>query len=119
MCSFAIVVTPAPVAPKLSVTRFVAFGDSITWGEDGTNFSLSPADSGRLRPAIQLPTADTYPGALETNLRIRYSTQTPTVRNAGQSNELVTGSTTFPRFVSLTSSGQYDVVLIMEGANDL
>lgn len=118
-CSFAVVVTPAPVVPKLAVTRFLAFGDSITWGEDGRNSASSPFETQQLRPAVQFDTPNTYPGALETLLRIRYTTQSPTVANAGQKNELVTDSSTFPRFVSWTSTGRYDALLLLEGANDV
>ena len=39
--------------------------------------------------------------------------------NGGNSGETVTGPATFPRFVRATSSSVYDVVLLMEGANDL
>ena len=39
--------------------------------------------------------------------------------NQGVPGELVTDPGTFPRFTGLTSSGAYDVVLLMEGANDL
>src|ERR1700730_17539280 len=38
-CTFPVtVVMPPP--PRLSVTTFMAFGDSITWGEDGANSSV-------------------------------------------------------------------------------
>jgi len=118
-CSFQVVVTPAPVPPKVIVTRFVAFGDSITWGEDGTNSSISPAETGRLRPAVQLPVGDTYPGALEADLRARYTTQTPTVTNAGQRDEAASDPSAFSRFVFVMSNNPSDIVLIMEGANDI
>jgi lysophospholipase L1-like esterase len=118
-CSFAVVVTPAPVVPRLAVTKFLAFGDSITWGEDGRNSASSPFQTLQLRPAVQFDTPNTYPGALETVLRVRYSTQSPTVTNAGLRAELVTGSGTFSRFVSWTSTGQYDALLLLEGANDI
>jgi lysophospholipase L1-like esterase len=49
----------------------------------------------------------------------RYVSQSPTVQNAGNRGEAVTDPSTFPRFTSLMSTGQYDVILIMEGANDL
>jgi lysophospholipase L1-like esterase len=118
-CSFQVVVTPAPAPPKVIVTRFVAFGDSITWGEDGTNPSISPAETGRLHPAVQLPVSDTYPGALEADLRARYTTQTPTVANAGQRDEAASDPSAFSRFVFVLSNNPSDIVLIMEGANDI
>jgi lysophospholipase L1-like esterase len=105
--------------PHLSVTRFLAFGDSITWGEQGLVTASSLTTLPVLRPRVQFPTPDTYPGALQGLLASRYTAQTPTVANAGNPGEQVTDPTTFPRFTGLTSSGAYDVVLLMEGANDL
>ena len=116
-CTFTVTLN-AP--PKIALERFLAFGDSMTWGENGLNTASTVFDAGeRLRPAVQLPFADTYPGALQNALRDRYTVQTPQVSNAGKPLEAVTGSTTFPRFVGFTSSGQYSAVLLMEGANDL
>ena len=116
-CTFTVTLN-AP--PRISLERFLAFGDSLTWGEDGLNATSTPFEArGRLRPAVQLPFADTYPGALQTAMRARYTAQTPQVSNAGKPGEAVSDSTTFPRFVSFTSSGQYSAVLLMEGANDL
>jgi lysophospholipase L1-like esterase len=115
-CTFAVTVT-AP--PRLSVTRFLAFGDSITWGEDGRNSASSLGSSGTVRPAVQFGTLDTYPGALQQKLVQLYTAQSPRVDNGGRPDEKVTDSTTFPRFLGFTSSGAYDAVLLMEGANDL
>src|SRR5205807_6541484 len=104
---------------KLTVTRFVAFGDSITWGEDGRDSSSSPNSAGQLRPTVQFPIGDTYPGALETSLRVRYTTQPPTVANAGQRHHAASDHAAHSRFTFVLSSTPYDVVLIMEGANDI
>jgi lysophospholipase L1-like esterase len=114
-CGFNVTVN-AP--PHLTRTRFLAFGDSITWGEDGRNSSTIVAAS-TLQPRVQLPSADTYPGALNALLAERYTAQSPTILNAGKPGEAVTDPTTFPRYVSYTSSRAYDVVLLMDGANDL
>jgi lysophospholipase L1-like esterase len=114
-CGFNITVN-AP--PRLSVTRFVAFGDSITWGEDG-RVSGSALAALTLRPRVQFPIADTYPGALNGLLSGRYTAQSPQMTNGGLKGEAVTDPTTFPRYVGYTSSRAYDVVLLMEGANDL
>jgi len=114
-CGFTVTVN-AP--PRLSLTRFLAFGDSITWGEDG-RISSSVLAALTLRPRVQFPIGDTYPGALTALLSERYTAQSPTIFNAGKPSEAVTGPATFPRYVGLTSSRAYDVVLLMEGANDL
>jgi lysophospholipase L1-like esterase len=126
-CSFTVTVT-AP--PKLALTRFVAFGDSITAGEDGIDGG--PDTSGlcvpkvtstsNLQPRVILPDAQTYPGQLQAKLQGRYATQSPTVLKRGCPGESVSPtptSTTRTRFDLIVSTGQYDVVLIMEGSNDL
>jgi lysophospholipase L1-like esterase len=113
-----------PVKPQLIVTRFVAFGDSITWGENGLN-SLSTQSLLRSHPAVQFPTYQTYPGVLQNAMSGRYTKQSPTVDNQGLRGETVTGSTDEPkeaaplRFSRTIAGGRYDVALIMEGANDL
>jgi lysophospholipase L1-like esterase len=118
-CSFPVtVVVPPP--PHLSVTTFVAFGDSITWGEDGRDSASQPqSQRGKVHPEVQFPIPETYPGALALKLVSRYTAQSPTVSNAGLPLEAITKPTTFPRFDGTVASGLYGVVLIMEGANDL
>ena len=116
MCTLLVTVL-AP--PQLTATSFLAFGDSITWGEDGTNPPAIIAVATRIRPFVQLPANQIYPGVLQQDLVSRYRTQAPTVFNAGKPGEAITDSGTFSRFTSLTSSRRYTVVLIMEGSNDL
>jgi lysophospholipase L1-like esterase len=116
-CTFGVTLT-AP--PRLSVTRFLAFGDSMTWGEDGTNaVSRGGRTLSLIRPRVRLDTPSTYPGALQIELAGLYTAQSPTVDNQGVPGELVTASSTFSRFAGLASNSTYDVVLLMEGANDL
>jgi len=116
-CTFGVTLT-AP--PRLSVTRFLAFGDSMTWGEDGT---IAASRIGRtlslVRAHVQLRYEDTYPGALEIDLKGLYTAQSPTVFNGGKPAEQVTDPNTLTRFTVLASNSAYDVVLLMEGANDL
>jgi lysophospholipase L1-like esterase len=123
-CSFVITVTDRP---KLSLTQFVAFGDSITAGEDGVDGG--PDTSGlcvpkvtstsSLQPRVILPAAQTYPGQLQTKLVDRYPTQSPSVLNRGCPGESVAPLTTRARFDAIVSTRLYDVVLIMEGSNDI
>lgn len=108
-CTFGVTVV---ATPTISLTRFVAFGDSLTVGEDG-NASAS------LRPAVVLPAAKTYPGVLLTTLASRYTAQATKVDNRGVSGERLSDSGTRARFSSVVGSGLYDAVLIMEGANDV
>jgi lysophospholipase L1-like esterase len=118
-CSFSVVVNqPA----RISVTRFVAFGDSITWGEDGRATSIVAEGAGEaIRPAIQFPSAQTYPGVLLAQLQGRYTTQIGTigVANSGLPGEKAGSSSALSRFSSVASSRAYEAVLLMEGTNDL
>jgi lysophospholipase L1-like esterase len=119
-CSFAVVIqTP----PKISLTRFVAFGDSITYGEDGRDSASAaqgaPSLPGLIRPQVQFPFAQTYPGGLQIQLQARYVTQNPTVFNAGLRLEKAADTTTASRFSGVIAGGRYESVLIMEGSNDL
>src|SRR5262249_57566687 len=72
-CMFQVMVV-AP--PKLTVTRFVAFGDSMTAGEDGNNVVASFFSP---RAIVSSP----YPSLLRTSLAARYTTQSQiiTMRN--------------------------------------
>jgi len=125
-CSFTVTAT-APTIPKLTVTRFVSFGDSITAGENGvdggpdTSGLCQPkiTSTGGIRQRVILPTAQTYPGQLQAQLSARYTTQSPTVLNRGCPGEYAVGTNTRARFDAIVSTSQYDVVLIMEGSNDL
>src|SRR5262245_12235803 len=107
-CSFSITVT-AP--PRLTVTRFVAFGDSMTAGEiPGLGFNPS---TGR----FAVDPGSAYPRRLEVAMTGRYTAQSPTVRNQGQSGEQTTDGRR--RLSGVLAGGAYDVLLLMDGANDL
>jgi lysophospholipase L1-like esterase len=120
-CSFTVVVLPPATLP---VNSFLAFGDSITYGEDGTNV----ASLGGQHVEVQL-VGQTYPEDLERELQTRYAEQLPTVTNCGFKGESLTmqlddGSwapnpDTLNRYLSTIATGQYGAVLIMEGSNDL
>jgi len=113
-CSFAVVVTFVPPPPRLSVTRFVAFGDSITEGAvpDGSY----PA---RFKAFQLLPPDVAYPGRLATLLRARYTPQVQqiVVFNEGlQGETAVAGAARLPRALATDTP---DVLLLLEGVNDL
>ena len=117
-CSFTITVQSAL---RISLTRFAAFGDSITWGEDGTDFcNTFVADStfGRFWPHKQLPTAQQYPAVLAQLLQARYTGQTIRVEPLGKQGEAAAEA--LNRFQTLVIAPRaYDAVLLMEGANDI
>ncbi|MCC7416680.1 MAG: HYR domain-containing protein [Acidobacteria bacterium] len=117
-CTFPIkVIVPKP--STIGLTKFVAFGDSITYGEDGRALVSSPSTGLRFFPSLQVPLFQTYPNVLQSLLAARYSTQTFVVDNAGSKGEQVNDSRTLSRFSSVVGSGRYEAVLILEGANDL
>lgn len=117
-CSFLVTVLNPP---KLATTSFLSFGDSITAGEDGQNSVSASVSimSSRFHPSVLFPSAQRYPENLQQSLVDRYKTQTPTVANQGNPGETASDPATLARFISLTSSRRYSVVLIMEGTNDL
>jgi len=104
-CSFAVAVAPAP---RLSRSHILAFGDSITFGEQvipNTDNVLLAADP-----------ATAYPTVLAQLLRARYGDR-PTVVNAGLSGEKAAfGDRRLPFEIGKSSA---DVVVLLEGANDL
>jgi lysophospholipase L1-like esterase len=95
--------------PTLRVARILAFGDSITWGTTS-------------QPVITSLTAglpESYPFKLQTLVTARYTAQTITVSNAGVAGEKVLDSGTLKRFNDALSEAKPELVLLMEGANDL
>ena len=105
-CSFSVFVT---AAPRLSRTRILAFGDSITAGDvviPGTD------------DVLLAPTALPYPAVLQQLIRERYGDQ-PVVFNAGLGGERAFGSNTLPRFGLAYRVNNADSVVILEGFNDI
>jgi lysophospholipase L1-like esterase len=102
LCSFAVTVRPPP---RLVGTRFVAFGDSITWGVD------SP-------PVRAASPSFAYPEQLQRKLVGHYRFQSPQVVNEGRPGEAAqdTGVT---RIREALQRHRPDIVLLMEGSNDL
>jgi lysophospholipase L1-like esterase len=132
-CAFPVVVEPfvPPRVPTLAVTNFVAFGDSITWGDDGVPLVVCGANTNgfaslgyQLRPydRVALP----YPAGLKNDLEARYTTQTIVVDNAGKPGEATFGdgiTSAARRFHDVIAGrsqlGPYNGVLLMEGSNDI
>ena len=105
-CSFSVVVT---AAPRLSRTRILAFGDSITAGD----VVIPGTDN-----VLLAPTALPYPAVLSQLIRERYGDQ-PVVFNAGLSGEHAFGSNTLPRFGLAYRLNNADSVVLLEGFNDI
>ncbi len=102
-CSFVVAVRPPP---RLQSTRFLAFGDSLTAGE----VSFGPS------VRVYLPN-ESYPAVLQRRLAAYYRFQSPVVINVGFGGE--EASTGVLRFRNELLQHRPDVVLLMEGSNDL
>jgi len=129
-CSFNVVVLPQP---KLSVTSFLAFGDSLTWGEDGRDAASVTSVGQHIYAQL---VGQTYPDDLLAALRARYMQQQVSVTNAGCPGESLSDPgrfsdkanclgvreddpSAFRRLTSLVSIHRWDAVLLMEGSNDV
>ncbi len=104
---------PTP-GPRLSRTRFLAFGDSFTAGEV-TNPGTSTQRIGTL---VIVPTAS-YPSVLQSRLRATYANQASliSVTNAGEPSERILDG--LQRVPGVYDSIRPEVVLIVEGVNGL
>ncbi len=101
--------------PRISRTRFLAFGDSFTAGEVTNPTMSAPGSITRL---IVVPTAS-YPSVLQSRLQTTYTTQASTisVANAGEPSERILDGA--QRFPGAYDAARPEVVLLMEGVNGL
>jgi len=105
-CSFTVTVTRPP---QLTVSKFMAFGDSITWGQDS-------APVGFLVFPVPAPSYS-YPTQLQATLSASYAGQTFAVANEGWPSEAI--DVGLSRLPSALTTNTPDVVLLLHGANDL
>jgi lysophospholipase L1-like esterase len=103
-CTFNVVVEGPP---RLQYTNFMTFGDSLTAGV------ISPAPF-----LLTLDLPGSYPSLLQSMLRLHYPTQTVGVYNAGNPGELAADEG-LRRFRPELQGRRPEVVLLMEGTNDL
>jgi lysophospholipase L1-like esterase len=104
-----------PAPPRISKTRFLAFGDSFTAGEVTNPIASAPRTIGRL----VLVASASYPSQLQAQLRTTYQSQATSivVTNGGEPSErILDGVNRFPNVFDLYRP---EVVLLMEGANGL
>lgn len=109
-CSFMVSVTSVP---QISVSRIVAYGDSLTEGV------TSPDPTTLL---VNLP--DSYPMKLQALLSARYTDQAVEVLNEGCAGEFADGATHncaggVKRLPGVLDRDKPQVLLLMHGANDL
>jgi len=120
-CAFQITVE---VPPRISATRFLAFGDSITYGSSGAcvrSFGGQLLDwpGEDLRSLWANVVAGSYPSVLQNLLQTRYAAQSPVVTNEGAPGERVTNSDTLVRLTGKLAEHAPEVLLLQEGVNDL
>jgi len=120
-CGFRITVE-AP--PRISATRFLAFGDSITYGSSGScirSFGGDVLDWYRedIRSLWANVVAGSYPTVLQNVLQSRYTAQSLVVTNEGAPGERVTDSDTLVRLAGKLAEHAPEVLLLQEGVNDL
>jgi lysophospholipase L1-like esterase len=99
---------PPPLVLTLAVTRLLAFGDSMTEG-----VSSAPVPS--ILAFVDVP--QSYPYKLRAQLAAVYATQSFTVLNAGLAGERAEQAP--PRFIDALREAGPQVVLLMDGSNDL
>jgi lysophospholipase L1-like esterase len=104
-CTFSVTVTGPP---RLRRTRIMAFGDSLTEGQ--TILSNDPYD-------LFAPPETAYPTVLRQLLSTRYTDQTITVFNRGRPGEQA--SRALSRFIATFVADAPDIVVLMEGYNDV
>jgi lysophospholipase L1-like esterase len=126
-CGFTVTVA-AP--PRLTATRFVSFGDSITYGSSAICGPRVPhvGPGGLAGPKWLLAdlrsltlhvVGQPYPSALQTALAARYTAQTVGVANEGEPGEQANEYTTRERLGRALSEHSAEVLLLQEGVNDL
>ena len=106
---------PTPKTPRISRTRFLAFGDSFTAGEVTSPIAASPS---LIRKLLVVASAS-YPSQLQTQLRTVYLSQAASivVTNSGEPSERILDGVN--RFPGVFDMYRPEVVLLMEGANGL
>lgn len=101
-CAFIVTVEPAPPAPRLAVTRIMAFGNSITEGLNGDTRQIA---------------SEPYPLALQKMLTDSYYDQAITVINQGRAGEFVGDG--LVRLRSVLAADRPELVLLEEGVNNV
>jgi lysophospholipase L1-like esterase len=107
--------TKPTLPPQLSVTRFVAFGDSITWGTASPPGTAS--NQGGFFTFPIPPPSYAYPTQLQTSLAGRYPGQTVSMANEGWPGEGVADGLT--RLPGALMANNPEALLLLDGANDL
>jgi lysophospholipase L1-like esterase len=118
-CSFMVTVSTVAPGQRISRTRFLAFGDSLTAGEVTAPMQGGLSEGSSPWFAQILVPQGSYPSQLDLLLRARYVQQSASisVTNAGKLGEPATEGAR--RFPDVMSNLRPEVVLVLTGANDL
>lgn len=113
-CTFGVTISKIP---QLSKVRFLAFGDSITEGE--VTVPIGSGGGGVVSSRQVVVPSAAYPTILAKLLQARYSAQAESiiVANYGLGGEKAINART--RFIAALNNVRPDVVLLMEGSNDI
>jgi lysophospholipase L1-like esterase len=103
-CSFTVTL----VAVMLNAHKYMAFGDSVTAGEDGRSLYI--------RPTFVDP-VHSYPAVLQGELMTGFPAETPSVSNKGKGGEFVNEGVS--RLVTELDAERPEALLLLEGYNDL
>jgi lysophospholipase L1-like esterase len=121
-CTFRIIVT---TPPRIELTRFTAFGDSLTYGITSDAVTTLQDMLVLQRATLAPPPPEAYPAQLRRMLRSRYKLQATSVNvyNEGLPgecvNEIDCSSNGIARLPSAIAAHPTEVLLLMEGTNDL
>jgi lysophospholipase L1-like esterase len=113
--------TPALRIPTLEAVRFVAFGDSITYGSVSSCEGVPPRvfdlkrDLPLLLRAVDVPAS--YPTKLQALLADRYNSQSPVVLNEGRPLEIVQDG--LKRLAGVIALDAPQALLLQEGVNNV
>ena len=99
-----------PQPNALGASRFMAFGDSITWGTTSSFDGAFLFDAGL---------ATSYPGQLQSQLRSAYPAQNMSVENRGVPGDEALLAVSSGRFAQDMAALRPQGLLLLEGINDL
>ena len=103
-CAFSITLTSV----ALNARKFLAFGDSVTAGEDGRSLVIR---------RTFIDPVHAYPAVLQGRLMASFPPESPTVDNKGLGGEFATDGVS--RLIKELDAQRPDALLLLEGYNDL
>ena len=103
-CSFTVTL----VTVTLNARKYLAFGDSVTAGEDGRSLTIRPTFIDPVRA---------YPAVLQGQLMTSFPVEAPSVSNKGKGGEFATEGVS--RLLTELDAERPEALLLLEGYNDL